>query len=81
MNTIEGLSKLDELAMLPDNWDSYDSPRLTEAAIKAARAFLLVHWDRKCQAVVPVGGGGVQLEYDDGSEEEFLPDGTRESYP
>lgn len=40
------------LRTLPDNWDSYGSPKISEAAIEAVKLFF----------VVPANDGGIQLE-------------------
>lgn len=38
------IARLDELAALPEGWDSYGAPRISAGAIAAARAFLEKDW-------------------------------------
>jgi len=52
------LSRLDEVAALKDNWDTYGSPAPTSAAIATARKILQA-------TAIPISGGGVQLDWDD----------------
>jgi len=62
MNT--PLQRLDELARLPNNWDSYGAKTITGAAIDEARRLIRL-CEEPCQppAIVPTNGGGVQLEW------------------
>lgn len=77
------LKSLAEFRKLPDNWDSYNSPRITRAACQALRDILLQIDDNSLPEpfVCPVPGGGLQLEWEVGKRElelEFLPDGSIE---
>ena len=67
--------KLLSLRDLPENWNTYGSPPIEEAAIKAGERFLDL---LSTMAVVPVSGGGVQFEIGGALEIEFLPDGSCE---
>lgn len=49
--------KLDELAALPEGWDSYGATRITPAAVEAVRGLLSV------LAIVPCSSGGLQVEF------------------
>lgn len=71
---------------LPSNWDSYGSPAPTRKAVDAS---LMLLWqiirlgleDLPVPHVVPVSGGGIQLEWQVGRRElelEVLPDGSAE---
>jgi hypothetical protein len=62
------LRTLDEIAKLPDGWDSYGSRSPTPQAIETVRELLTR--SQPC----PVSGGGVQLDYGDWSVE-VGPDG------
>jgi len=54
----EGLEILKQLRELPENWDSYGSPKITDAALASASVVLT----RPGQAV-PTSLGGVQVEW------------------
>ena len=62
---IRTISKLRELLSLPHNWDSYGSPPPTAIAVnRAIRVVLEITSDVfLLPRVVPVPGGGVQLEW------------------
>jgi hypothetical protein len=67
----ETLPSLQAIEGLPDNWDTYGSPPPSnELTTKVLR---LLHWtevvDLPVPAVVPVSGGGVQLEWYLGARE------------
>lgn len=74
--------RLRELSLYGPNWDSYDSPPPTAKAIQLTTGLLLwarIHSrDMPRPHLVPVSGGGIQLEWQLGSRElelEVLPDG------
>lgn len=62
---ISALSDLQSLQALPENWDSYQSPRIDRACIAIAGAVLrsIGDLDVPTPSIVPVGGGGVQIEW------------------
>ncbi|MEX0804430.1 MAG: hypothetical protein WD688_14105 [Candidatus Binatia bacterium] len=68
---IEAIRKLLQLLTLSHGWDSYDSPPPSEVAIMAAvRLILGIDIDYFVSPrIVPVSGGGVQLEWSFGSRE------------
>ncbi len=77
----DALSKMAELAALPENWDGYGSRRIQSAAQRRTEALI----DRLSQTAVtapqifPVSGGGIQLEWQTAqgaAELEILPDGS-----
>ena len=68
---MSNLAKLQSLAAMPENWDSYGAKRITPAAIAAAGWFH-THWPSA--SVVPCATGGVQLETS-AIEIELGPDG------
>lgn len=61
----EAMRRLGEIVKLPLNWDSYGSPPPTRIAIETVVDLLLKTDDRNLPSVhiVPVSGGGVQLEW------------------
>lgn len=78
----DAYKQLEEIDRLEGNWDSCGSPPLTEAAFKAAKAILDSLYDNSpSPSVVPVHGGGCQLEWqkygetDRDLEIEIKPDG------
>ncbi len=77
MNEEEILAKIDELAELECNWDSYGAIPLTKEALSAAREAVKVVSPLP-HHVAPTGKGGVQLEWYFNSVEmelEFYPNG------
>ena len=62
---IEAIRKLRQVLTLPPDWDSYGSPRASEVAITAAVQLVLgIGLDYfVTPRIVPVSGGGVQLEW------------------
>ncbi len=75
--------KISTLAQLPENWDSYGSPAIHQAAIEQAAEVLacLSDLDLPDPHIVPVPGGGIQLELQQEKREleiEILPDGSIE---
>ncbi len=73
--------KVLRLEELPEGWDGQDSPAIQSAAIEGAlRMLASVRVEgSEDPSVVPVPGGGVQLEWRVGGRDleiEFLPDGS-----
>lgn len=68
---IDAIRKLVQLLALPRDWDSYGSPPPSEIAVKAAGSLILdIDLDYSVSPrIVPVSGGGVQLEWNVGSRE------------
>jgi hypothetical protein len=68
---IEAIRKLFQLLALDSDWDSYGSPPPSEVAVTAAgRLILGIDLDYFVSPrIVPVSGGGVQLEWSFGSRE------------
>jgi hypothetical protein len=64
-NQAEAMRTLGELANLPPNWDGYGSPPPTRVALNVVMDVLLHIDDRNLPSVrvVPVSGGGIQLEW------------------
>jgi len=61
---------LDELSTLPIGWDSYGSPKISDDLIMAAKRFLYqLEFEFIAPRVVPVSGGGIQLEWQMGERE------------
>ncbi len=78
-----GAKRLDELARLQRDWDSYGSPPLQPAALGAASRALAVAVEENAPLpfIGPVAGGGVQFEWEAGGralEITLLPDGAVE---
>jgi hypothetical protein len=61
----QAMRRLREIVKLPPNWDSYGSPPPTRLAIETVMDLLTSADDRNLPQVriVPVSGGGVQLEW------------------
>ena len=61
----EAMRRLGELAELPHNWDSYGSPPPSSIALEIVMDLLLKIDDPNLPSthVVPVSGGGLQLEW------------------
>lgn len=80
----ESLRTISGLAQMPENWDTYGSPRIQRLAIQQA-VEVLVASQTKCPAaprIVPVAGGGLQIEWEMDAREleiEVLPDGSIET--
>lgn len=64
---------IQELAVLPANWDSYGAPPPTREALLAAENVL-----QSKATLVPRSNGGVQIDWPGGSEISFNPDGSQE---
>jgi len=64
-NQAEAMRRLGEIVNLPQNWDSYGSPPPTSTAIEIVMDLLLTIDNPSLPAprVVPVSGGGLQLEW------------------
>jgi len=80
---IQGIKRLNEVLSLPKNWDSYGSCPPTHAAANTAMDLLTgIDIDYfVAPRVVPVSGGGLQLEWEIGVralELEILNDGSVE---
>lgn len=80
---VQGIKRLNVVLDLPENWDSYGSPPPTQEAANAAMAILTgIAMDYfVTPRVVPVSGGGLQLEWEIGTrrlEFEILDDGSVE---
>ena len=83
---VEALSSAFRVEGLLHDWDSYGSPAPTVAALNACYEFLrklanMGFGDLPLPQVVPVPGGGVQLEWRHGRREveiEILPGGALE---
>lgn len=80
---VQGIKKLVEIMALPQNWDSYGSPPPSQGAVSIAIELLMgIDLDYFLSPrVVPVAGGGVQLEWSLGTREvelEVLDDGSVE---
>jgi hypothetical protein len=80
---ISALRRVEELMRLPDNWDSYGSPHIETAAAQRILQVLLAAQSEYSPApqIVPVSGGGMQIEWAVGNcelEVEALPDGSVE---
>jgi hypothetical protein len=88
---LKGVQALLKVASLPANWDERGSPSIRPAALhkasqllawlaaSAARGLLCSPELLPVPYVIPVSGGGLQLEWQVGSREleiEFLPDGS-----
>ena len=83
VNLLVPLRRIAELVALPDNWDSYGSPRIN--AVAAQRAILVLFAAEMGfpppPRIVPVSGGGLQIEWAHGNREleiEILPGGAIE---
>jgi hypothetical protein len=68
---------------LPDNWDSYGSPHIQEVAAQRILEILSAAQTEysPIPRIVPVSGGGMQVEWGVGNcelEVEALPDGSVE---
>jgi hypothetical protein len=80
---IQGIKRLNEILLLPENWDSYGSRPPTRAAADTAME-ILTGTDIDyfvAPRVVPISGGGLQLEWECGArslEVEVLDDGSVE---
>jgi hypothetical protein len=76
---VEPIKKILGTLLLPDNWDSYGgrAPGVGSAAAAIDFIALIAHEDLPRPRVVPLGTGGIQLEWRNGQRElevEFSPD-------
>lgn len=79
----DALIALFHVALLPTNWDSYGSiPPLPKVVKNAERLLMAIKFeDLPVPHIVPVSGGGIQLEWSISSRElelEIMPDGSVE---
>ena len=67
----KAIDDLDALSKLPIDWDSYGSPKISNDLIIAAKSFLyqLEYEFIAAPRVVPISGGGIQLEWQMGERE------------
>ena len=66
----KAIDDLDALSTLPIDWDSYGSPKISEDLIMAAKSFLYqLEFEFIAPRVVPISGGGIQLEWQMGERE------------
>lgn len=80
---IQGIKRLNKVLSLPENWDSYGScPPTQDAANTAMDVLTRIDMDYfVAPRVVPISGGGLQLEWEIGTralELEILSDGSVE---
>lgn len=77
--------KVAELMLLPDDWDSYGSRSIQQAAVNQTNKLLDVFSELEMPQpfIVPVPGGGLQFEFQKDKREleiEILPDGSLEYF-
>ena len=66
----KAVDDLDALSTLPVGWDSYGSPKISDDLIMAAKRFLYqLEFEFIAPRVVPISGGGIQLEWQIGERE------------
>ncbi len=75
------LQRIRDLAAMPDDWDTYGSPRIRAEAVDATIQLLwaLAPFDPPLPHIVPISGGGLQLEWSVGQRELEIgvaPEGT-----
>jgi hypothetical protein len=64
MTTItDNLQRIDAIATLPDDWNSYGAPRLDSALLDTARAFIMSLPSALQPVYVVPGPGAVQFEW------------------
>jgi hypothetical protein len=75
---VKAIQKIAGFERLPNNWDSYGSPRISEEVIERAIEFVMASFDRgPSPRILPVSGGGIQFEWENDNREleiEFTPD-------
>lgn len=81
---VEPIKKVLGALLLPENWDSYGghAPRREAAATAIEIIASIVQEDPPRPRVVPLGTGGIQLEWENGQRElevECAPDGSIEA--
>jgi len=79
----DALITLFHIASLPENWDSYGGPTPSSTAVNNALTFMRAVQveDLPVPNIVPVPGGGIQIEWSIAHRElelEFLSDGSVE---
>lgn len=68
--------RLDYIATLENDWDSYGAPPIDPRAIAEARR-LLADWPGDLPTPTPTTSGGIALEFDNDDEGiTILPDGS-----
>lgn len=77
----ESLAQITSLSFLPAGWNSYSAKAITKQSRQAAADLLMRHLEPGLRApnVVPRVQGGLQLEWDNGTDELEIyiePDGT-----
>ena len=73
------IRKINDLRNLPVDWDGYGSQQIEQRAIDTAVSVVLkLPKDLSAPHVAPVPGGGIQLEWQSGTEVEILPNGSME---
>lgn len=75
------LLRIRDLAAMPDDWDTYGSPRIHPEAVNAAIQLLreIAPFDPPAPHIVPTSGGGLQMEWGTGRRELEIgvaPEGT-----
>ena len=80
---LASLRRIAELKRLPEDWDSYGSPRIQQLAVQRAVEVVsaVAMEDVRPPQIVPVSGGGLQIEWTSANREleiEILPDGSIE---
>jgi hypothetical protein len=81
LQALNAFCKIEELAALKPNWDSYGAPAISERALDRAMDILWTIRRSPQPRIVPTAEGGVQLEWYTASEElevEIRPDGNVE---
>lgn len=81
--SVAAQEKLKELKSLPENWDSYGSSPINQDAIELTASLLadLAKISIPSPMIIPVHGGGIQLEWQKANGEleiEILPNKTIE---
>ena len=75
------ISQLEQVALLKDDWDSYGGIKPSFNAIHSTREILLVLAKAGVNPhVAPIADGGIQLDFEDGSELEINASGQPEKY-
>lgn len=80
--SVEVVEQLDEVLILPPDWDSYGGKQISLEAANSVLAFLnrILPVSGKAPTVVPLGNGGIQLEWHcSGLDVEIDFEGTQSS--
>jgi len=76
------VSKLDEIAALPEHWDSYGAKKPDPLTLERVRRLLSL--TKRCEPLVfPTVDGGLQIDWRDADDEWSLtvePDGSTDVY-